>query len=117
MQFRQGDILFEKVDDIPASAQANPERGGVVAYGEHTGHVHEVVGEDVLLYEIAPLSGDELANRLFANVPMGGTVTHQEHGPIELPPGRYEVIRQREYTGVEAAEGLSPQRSWDYVVD
>jgi hypothetical protein len=28
----------------------------------------------------------------------GATFVHQEHGPVTLPPGNYEVVTPRQYT-------------------
>ncbi|BBO34340.1 hypothetical protein PLANPX_3952 [Lacipirellula parvula] len=39
---------------------------------------------------------------LFLNVTQSvATLVHQEHGPIELQAGYYQVWRQREYTPAE----------------
>jgi hypothetical protein len=50
-----------------------------LAEGEVTGHYHEVVGDEVALYD------DDTVE-----VPRGATVHHQEHKPVVIPPGEYE---------------------------
>lgn len=96
--YRQGDVLIRPVAEIPATAQAVPvdDRGRVVlAYGEATGHAHALPGMKVLMFHDAALA------RTFIDVREPTALTHEEHGAIPLPPGRYEVIRQREYAPEE----------------
>lgn len=84
--YQQGDCLIETCA-VPARAKAR--NGNVLAEGEATGHAHRVEGEAELL---------ELGRRLFLRVLRGDCrVVHEEHGPITVPPGEYEVRRVREY--------------------
>lgn len=95
-QYRQGDVFITRVQKIPADAKAAARDSGriVLAYGEATGHAHAVLDEDVRLLA----TGD----RRFLEVgDKGATVKHEEHAPVSLPPGKYEVIRQREYSPEE----------------
>jgi hypothetical protein len=87
---RHGDVLVQRVDSIPASAQRRP--GQVLVRGEATGHSHRVgeAGAGVV-YETV----DEMFLQITAAI---GTLVHEEHGPIELPRGNYRVWTQREYT-------------------
>ena len=94
--FRQGDVLI-----VPVSPEAMPqcvtaprdERGRLVlARGEATGHAHVVGGPGLQL-----LAERDDPDSLWLDVPSHGRVTHEEHGPISLPAGRYQVVRQREY--------------------
>ena len=88
-QYRQGDLLFIQIDtgQLPRGAKRLLHR--VLAEGEQTGHRHQVLEDDVVLVQ------DE--EKLFLEVPNGGTVVHEEHGPIALPEGLYEVRRQKQY--------------------
>ena len=92
-QYRQGDVLIEQVEAIPAEARRRRGRA-VLAAGEATGHAHvlEAVGEETTVELL------ELGDRLLARI-LGGDarVVHQEHAPIVLPPGDYEIVRQREF--------------------
>lgn len=92
---RQGDILIVPVTDLPEKRNEIPRENGrvVLAHGEVTGHTHSIVEPNAKLYEIP---GDTVGRVLW--LPNGGIVEHEEHGPIELPPGNYQIIRQREYT-------------------
>jgi hypothetical protein len=91
--YRQGDVLVVAVEAIPVAATpVDRDRGRVVlAYGEATGHAHEVADAGALLLA----EREELFLRVSA---VGGVaLTHQEHDTIVLPPGEYQVVRQREY--------------------
>lgn len=61
-----------------------------LAEGETTGHYHEAVGAGVALYEPS-------AGAMVLDAPSGAEVRHQEHGPIALPPGRYDRTIVLEY--------------------
>jgi hypothetical protein len=97
VQFRQGDVFIERVDDIPAGVSAckADARGVVLAEGEATGHHHRIGP----MFRSAKLfDGPEGAKFL----KVGGTapvaLTHEEHSPVDLPPGNYRVTIQREYS-------------------
>lgn len=104
---RQGDVLLRETTKRPsAKATRVTDKGRVIlAYGEVTGHAHQVV-DDVA----APARVDNAdpipAAELFENpdgsrilvVSRPAALTHEEHGRIGLPPANYEVIIQREYS-------------------
>lgn len=92
--FRQGDVLIIPVGEVPAGATPiNREHGRLVlAHGEATGHAHVVEGEAQFL-----TSDLEDLERRFLRVEAEAAVVHDEHDTITLPPGDYEVVRQREY--------------------
>jgi len=95
VQFRQGDVFIVRIRAIPKKAEAVPRQDGriVLAYGEATGHAHAVLDEDVRLLA--------MGDRRFLEVASPATVRHEEHAPVALPAGRYEVVRQREYAPEE----------------
>jgi hypothetical protein len=92
-QFRQGDVLILRVDEIPASATKVERVNGrlILAEGEATGHAHAIAEEEVSMFTVD-------ASIAYLDVEMDAFVRHEEHGAIHLPPGKYEVRRQREYT-------------------
>ena len=85
--WRQGDLLFIKVNKIYGKKQKDK----VIALGELTGHSHELTYGDV--YQVG-------GKKKYLSLGKDDVVKHQEHNPIELPAGNYEVIRQREYKPV-----------------
>ena len=96
--YRQGDVLFVPVASIPSGKRVKRETG-TVALGEATGHHHSLAVEDLQRAEVL-----ECGDGLFVHVSVdgvrinGAVFTHQEHGPVTLPPGDYRVTIQREYS-------------------
>ncbi len=101
-QFRQGDVLIERVSKIPkAAAKQKKIKRIILAHGEVTGHHHALETHDPADWWKTPedkVSKTGLAGEIFLDVPEGGVVTHQEHATIALAPGKYKVTRQREYS-------------------
>lgn len=95
MPYRQGDVLIRRVEAIPDGLTPVPLENGrvILMHGEVTGHAHAVVGECEFL--AADLS--DLEQR-FLRIEQEAQVVHEEHASITLPPGNYEVRRQREYS-------------------
>ena len=61
----------------------------VIMEGEVTGHAHVAEGKGIeLLTE---------GEKTILDAPNGATITHEEHGPLALPPGKYVVRRVQEY--------------------
>ena len=93
----QGDVSILPVSEFPVDA--NPTKTRIVAYGESTGHNHQIVGQvdmretaDAFYFQVAP---DEQA-----------TMVHigEEHEDIEILPGqvwRVAKTPQVEYDGSE----------------
>ena len=94
-QFRQGDVLLSAVTAIPPTAKPARVTGDrvVLARGEASGHAHAVPATGAQLFQ------DRASGRAYLAVgKLGARLQHEEHAPIRLPAGYYEVIRQREYT-------------------
>jgi hypothetical protein len=65
----------------------------IVALGELTGHAHAFAADAVRLFREAG------TGRSFFDIgDAGAALVHEEHDPIRVPEGRYELKRQREYT-------------------
>lgn len=75
-QRQQGDVLL----DLVALPKAAKKKSGriILALGEATGHMHEVIGEGIACYE------DE-SGVLYVVAEQAGTLTHQEHHTQEIP--------------------------------
>lgn len=98
-QFRQGDVMLLKVADLPRGAQKQePKERIVLAWGEVTGHAHAVPTAHAALYKHQ--------NDTYLSVLQATGLTHEEHTRIDLTPGVYKVVLQREYTpeGVRQVE-------------
>ena len=94
--YRQGDVLIVPVDSIPGTLDPLEREGDriILAHGEMTGHAHAIKAESAALFR------DPKRMTVFLNVGADGAVAleHDEHDTIHLPPGKYQVIRQREYS-------------------
>ena len=92
MYYQQGDVLLQKVSEIPESAKKKANINGriVLAEGEATGHAHAIT-------DVAECELYTLADALFVKCGTAVTVTHEEHKPITLPAGVWRVSIVREY--------------------
>jgi hypothetical protein len=107
--FRQGDVLLVR-DAAPSAAEVIERSARVVlVLGEATGHAHVACGQDLELSRGA--AGDFLA------VPRGAELRHDEHETIDLPPGTYRIVRQREYVPRAPPREIGERPGWDYVAD
>jgi hypothetical protein len=88
-QIQQGDVLLKRVEK-PAVFKST-QRGGkiILAHGEHTGHHHAVEDSE------AELVAD--GDRILLMLEREATLTHQEHGPVTVPAGCWEVGRVQEF--------------------
>lgn len=101
-QYRQGDLLFVKTKSIPEGGKRRAS--GHILEGEVTGHIHRVADTQLAEAEVyvfpAQASGEGSGEKLFLSVSAEGgvSIVHEDHKTVELPPGNYEVVRQREYS-------------------
>ena len=88
---RQGDVLIIKAEiDLQGAKEIKPRNGRIIlAEGEATGHHHSV--------DCAVASLFDLGGKMVMVVDEPTVITHQEHGAIEIAPGQYWVVGQREY--------------------
>lgn len=95
--YRQGDVLIRQVSALPAGAQdVTPNDRIVLAHGEVTGHAHAIAPGEAREFSMKDAVG--VVKRFLSVVTGTATVRHEEHAPIPLPPGTYEIVQQREYT-------------------
>ena len=91
-QARHGDLLLVRIEEIPASAKRAEDK--ILAYGEATGHKHQLLGSAVIFRD---------QERQFVEIVAPSKLVHEEHREIQLPEGFYAVTRQREYDAYEQA--------------
>lgn len=94
LQLQQGDVLLEKVIQLPSNKSRLNHL--TLAEGEVTGHAHrvEVLDGDT---GIAELFREEKGN-MYLSVKNGQvTLTHEEHGNITLEEGIYKIGIVQEY--------------------
>lgn len=113
----QGDVLLIPVDRVPAGAVPRPRDEGrvILAYGEVTGHAHQIGEPDACGAALLDLpAGEAIAegfNPFAATSGTSGTtyllleadgvLRHEEHDAHSLAAGAYEVRTQAEYTPEE----------------
>jgi hypothetical protein len=109
LTFRQGDVLLLKVDDVPTQAEPEPRGGRIVlAEGEVTGHAHAIEERDARAFTHE--------GQRYLLTRSRTQLIHEEHAPIEVPPGAYRVIIQREYEP-DPIRSITPSEQWRRVVD
>lgn len=100
----QGDILIFPIDEIPKRAsRVARENGRLIVTHSETGHHHVIDRPKVDMHQdpedplVAWLEvhGEESLPQIAELV---HERPHDTHETIGLPPGKYEVRRQREYT-------------------
>ncbi len=105
--YAQGDLLIERVADIPPSGtplDAGADGASVLLEGETTGHRH-AIHDRVTMFRDDGLAHD-IPNGLYvAHLRIEDAtarVQHEEHDTVTLPKGTYRVRRQRELEPREA---------------
>lgn len=100
MQFRQGDVFLELIEDVESvelGERVPLDRGRVVlAHGEVTGHAHAIEDVGAILFRGKSANDDR-----FLRVLKPVSLLHEEHSKIALEPGLYRVRRQREWTDAD----------------
>jgi hypothetical protein len=94
--YRQGDILIQRIESIPAAARnITPKFGSIVlGEGETVGHRHEIL-------HTAGVTSYELNEGFYLGVEEETELVHPEHDQVTLLPGTYEVIHQSEFARKE----------------
>jgi hypothetical protein len=91
--WRQGDVFIVAIDRLPSGRAESHSL--VLAKGEITGHSHRV-------QESEGANASLIGGQLFLEVTADQvTLLHDEHLPIVIPRGAYEIRIQREYAPAE----------------
>lgn len=88
---QHGDLCLRKIDGVLPTVEVKTISKGrcVLAEGEATGHAHVVEDAEAELIQ----QGERILLRLGKQA----VVRHEEHKPITLSPGIWEVGRVKEY--------------------
>ena len=125
VKYQQGDVVMYKVDDKTYEQHTSRSKhndgnafytGGtntsaILAFGEATGHKHQIS-----LKELTDNAGVDLQmgwnGTAGVDVPAAFEVTgevvtlrHEEHNPIDIPPGKYVVKIVREFDHITRRTG------------
>lgn len=94
-QYRQGDVFIERIAKLPSNLKQQQGRI-ILAYGEVTGHAHEIKNKNT-----ARIYHDENMATILEVIEALALLEHQEHGTVELEKGIYKIFCQREYSPEE----------------
>lgn len=93
----QGDVCIRRIAVIPANvAPAAAENGEHVVAHSETGH-HHVVAERAAQMLIDKTNAFITYLRVSEQTELRHLRDFDTHAPLTLPPGNYEIRRQREY--------------------
>ena len=116
-KYQQGDVVMLKVDDDyfkkntrsgddTTSYNTQSHNNPILAFGEVTGHKHQIHMKDMLDKAEVTLhmgyrreAGVDVPNA-FEVCEETVILTHEEHKPIELPPGKYIVKIVQEFNHI-----------------
>lgn len=106
--YQQGDVLLNRVGKLPNNAKKL--NTAVLQLGEVTGHKHQFLNTtDVEVYVDEQFAGQEMTitpdEGKFVVVFNKTALTHEEHKPVIVEPGIYQVdiVREFDYDKMEAA--------------
>ncbi len=98
--YRHGDVILITVETLPAGTTEEPRQGDLrLAEGEVTGHAHRIRERTARTHRNG--------TRRFLRLETETLLTHEEHGPIALPAGDYEIRVQREYVPRELPRNVT----------
>lgn len=95
---RQGDVKILRIESLPSGEIRDARDNGVavLAYGEVTGHKHQITEGEVNFYTVGDMN-NMFAPKFLEVKSETAILTHEEHFPITLEKGIYEISIQREY--------------------
>lgn len=95
--FRHGDVLIKPTKDKP---QGDKQEKLVLAYGEVTGHSHQITNGKAELFKW----NDKTYLKVISDY---ATLNHEEHKALKIPQGDYEILIQEEWQ----------ENGWTKVID
>ena len=81
--WRQGDIVFERVEDAPGKIEIDVSNPKEMVVKSETGHNH------VIRASVCQMLENRNPGLIESNEPI--TVEHEQHATLVLPEGRYRV--------------------------
>lgn len=86
---QQGDVVCLEIKLLP-KGEKELIQDKVLALGEATGHAHRIIEDDTAVQVF------RILGNLYVQAAKEFTLKHEEHKPIQMPPGNYEVRIVRE---------------------
>jgi hypothetical protein len=84
-QVQHGDVLLKRIENLPQGTKPVQRLNGsmVIMDGEATGHKHSITENSAQLWE--------LKWELYLEVTDPVTLQHEEHKPLAIPSGIYQI--------------------------
>lgn len=103
IQVQHGDVLLKPISGLPEGLTKGKRRGGrlIVAEGEATGHHHAIADKAVSIWCLVKDGVEQMYLEVEADKV---TITHEEHKPLEIPRGIYEIGTVKEYDYLQDME-------------
>jgi len=119
--YRQGDVLLIPVSEIPADLKSSKPKKVILAYGEVSGHHHRFENGNVISFykegdkEVGAqpiagggrLRGSATPVEFIRVLAAGAGLVHEEHSTINVAPGSYKIVRQREFDMMEGVRSVA----------
>jgi hypothetical protein len=87
---QQGDVILRKINTLPVGNKNTiSTKKCTLAEGESTGHAHVIDDDESEMFSIG--------TQTFLTLGKPATIKHEEHKPITLDKGTWEVGRVQEY--------------------
>ena len=108
VRYQQGDVILTLTDNIPSSQHntVDCDNKVIIAEGEGTGHHHRFE-LDKLAPEVAVQGWKKHWDKFPTMIQITGgsaTLYHEEHNPINLPGGVYQITFVREMDHISGRE-------------
>lgn len=92
--YRQGDVLAIEIKALPKNLRKKMDN--ILVHSDSTQHDHTLVKGMVYT---------DKEGKLFADVPEDTQIVHTiDHGPVDIPKGKYEIRRQVQHTKDDMVE-------------
>ena len=84
---RQGDLLFQEISSLPK--ELKKKKDNILVHSDSTMHDHTLKQGTIYL---------DKNGQIYLDLPKDTQVVHtMDHKPLNLPKGKYQMIRQVEY--------------------
>ena len=103
--YQQGDVLIKRVSQLPDGLELQEHK--VLQHGETTGHMHQFAATDAVQVYHAPARTTEALESQWRTITENGNkflvvdapalLKHEEHAPILVDPGVYQIDIVREF--------------------
>ena len=104
-QIRHGDVLLLRVDTIPGKTSRKIEsyKDRMLVSGQHSNHAHYATGSVDVIDHDGDVWLDVNGHAMIEHLLTDSGVWTREHKALEIPVGKFKVVRQVQYNPYEKA--------------